>query len=80
MDDQPEHQKDKMEKKFYLNSFFTTTKAVKTKSGKGLTVAGYANTITKDRIGDVIIPAAWYKGVEEYKKNPILLYQHNLFP
>ena len=62
------------DKTLYLNSSFET-KAAK-KGSKSLKIAGYANTITKDRAGDVVTAQAWAKGVENYRRNPVLLYQH----
>tara|TARA_R100000231_G_scaffold60204_1_gene49237 strand:- start:3226 stop:5910 length:2685 start_codon:yes stop_codon:yes gene_type:complete len=62
------------DKTLYLNSSFET-KAVK-KGSKSLKIAGYANTTTKDRAGDVVTAQAWAKGVENYRRNPVLLYQH----
>ena len=62
------------DKTLYINSSFET-KAVK-KGSKSLKIAGYANTITKDRAGDVVTAEAWAKGVENYRRNPVLLYQH----
>ena len=61
-------------KTFYLNSSFEA-KSYK-RGSKSLKIAGYANTITKDRSGDVVTAAAWAKGVENYRKNPVMLYQH----
>ena len=61
-------------KTFYLNSTFEA-KSVSSKS-KGLRIAGYANTTSKDRSGDVVTAEAWAKGVENFRKNPIMLYQH----
>lgn len=40
-------------------------------------IEGYANTISKDRSGDVIPLVAWEKGVENYLKNPIILAYHD---
>lgn len=62
-----------MEKTFYLNSNFETKRLGKS---AGLKIAGYANTTDKDRVGDVVTAKAWAKGVENYRKNPVLLYQH----
>ena len=62
------------DKTLYLNSSFET-KSVK-KGSKSLKIAGYANTITKDRAGDVVTAQAWAKGVDNYRRNPVLLYQH----
>ena len=64
----------KTNKTLYLNSAFET-KSYK-KGSKSLKIAGYANTIAKDRAGDVVTAQAWAKGVENYRRNPVLLYQH----
>ena len=61
-------------KTFYLNSAFEA-KSFK-KGSKSLRIAGYANTTTKDRSGDVVTAEAWAKGVENFRKNPVMLYQH----
>lgn len=58
---------------FYVNSEFEAKAAGKSKA---LKIAGYANTVAKDRSGDVITPQAWSKGVENFRKNPIMLLQH----
>ena len=64
----------KSNKTLYLNSAFET-KSFK-KGSKSLKIAGYANTVAKDRAGDVVTAQAWAKGVENYRRNPVLLYQH----
>lgn len=61
-------------KTFYLDSSFEA-KAVG-KESKSLKIAGYANTTAKDRAGDVVTAEAWAKGVENFRKNPVMLYQH----
>ena len=63
-----------MNKTLYLNSSFES-KAFK-KGTKSLKIAGYANTTVKDRAGDVVTAEAWAKGVENFRRNPVLLYQH----
>lgn len=46
--------------------------------GDKLKIAGYASTADTDRAGDVIVPDAWTKGgLENFKKNPIILFNHN---
>jgi HK97 family phage prohead protease/HK97 family phage major capsid protein len=41
-------------------------------------ISGYASTVDTDRVGDIILPEAWTKGgLENYKKNPIILFNHN---
>ena len=63
-----------MNKTFYLNSAFET-KGV-SKKARGLKIAGYANTIVKDRAGDVVTAEAWAKGVNNFLRNPVMLFQH----
>lgn len=49
-----------------------------TKDANGdLYIEGYANTVDKDRVGDVILPIAFQKSLPTYLDNPVLLYQHN---
>lgn len=66
-------------KKFTVRSFdnFEIKGVSKDESGNGVKIAGYANTVTKDRMNDIIVPSAWQKGVANYRNNPILLWQHN---
>jgi HK97 family phage prohead protease/HK97 family phage major capsid protein len=63
------------DKKFYIHSDSIEIKSAASKSS--FKIAGYANTSTKDRTGDVVTPEAWVKGIENYRKNPVLLYQHD---
>lgn len=63
-----------MDKKFFITSDDIDVKSV---SEKTLKIAGYANTSDKDRTGDVVVPDAWAKGIENFRRNPILLYQHD---
>lgn len=46
---------------------------------ESLTIEGYANTVSKDRMGDVIPMETWTKesALGNYKKNPIILAFHN---
>ncbi len=60
-------------KTFYINSSFEAKAYSK---NKGLKIAGYANTTAKDRAGDIVTAEAWAKGVENFRKNPVMLYQH----
>jgi HK97 family phage prohead protease/HK97 family phage major capsid protein len=61
-------------KTFYINSSFEA-KSFR-KGSKSLKIAGYANTVSKDRAGDVVTAEAWAKGIENFRKNPVMLYQH----
>jgi HK97 family phage prohead protease len=46
--------------------------------GDQLKIVGYASTADTDRVGDVIVPDAWTKGgLDNFKKNPIILFNHN---
>ena len=65
-----------MDKMFHVYSPLTVEKGAGKKK-KGLRIAGYANTTDKDRSGDIITANAWAKGVDYYRKNPVLLYQHD---
>ena len=51
-------------------------KASLSKQDKNLKIAGYANTKAKDRAGDIVTADAWAKGVDNFRRNPVLLYQH----
>jgi HK97 family phage prohead protease len=43
-----------------------------------LSIEGYANTTTKDRVGDIILEEAWSKGgLNNYLMNPIVLAFHD---
>lgn len=44
---------------------------------KDLIIEGMASTVDKDRVGDVIEANAWRNGVTNFKKNPIILFNHN---
>ena len=60
-------------KTFILNSSIIQ----KSEEGDELKITGYASTKDTDRVGDVIQPDAWTKGgLENFKKNPIILFNH----
>ncbi len=61
-------------KLLHLNASFKAT----TTEDEGLKITGYASTNDKDRAGDVIVPEAWQgEGIENFKKNPIILFNHD---
>lgn len=63
-----------MARKFTLNSRIKSIQ----EEGDQLKIVGYASTADTDRVGDVIVPDAWTKGgLDNYQKNPILLFNHN---
>ena len=67
----------KMKKVFNLISTFKAVKVEDSNSGDSITIRGLASTNSVDRAGDVILQTAWLKGLENYKKNPIILFNHN---
>ena len=42
-----------------------------------IVIEGMASTDDVDRMGDVIVPAAWNKGLKNFKANPVILFNHN---
>lgn len=48
------------------------------KSGSGITIEGYANAATVDRMKERISPQGWQ--LENYKKNPVVLFDHGHDP
>ena len=66
-----------MNKKFEINSLFDVVEK-EASDASTLTIRGYANTVSKDRAGDVIVKEAWEKGaMDDYLKNPIVLAFHD---
>ena len=65
-----------MNKTFYFHSDFETKKVSNARGTNGLRIAGDANTTDKDRVGDVVTAKAWAQGITNFRKNPVLLYQH----
>lgn len=59
-----------------LNFKFRVTQVTKDASGECV-IEGYANTSTKDRVGDVVLPEAFEKSLETYQKNPVILLNHD---
>jgi HK97 family phage prohead protease len=64
-----------------VTKMFTFDSAIKAvDAGEGeLKIDGYASTVSVDRSADVILASAWNKsgGLNNYKSNPILLFNHN---
>ena len=66
-----------MNKKFQINSLFDVVGKSHENEDR-LTIKGYANTVSKDRAGDVIVKEAWENGaMDDYLKNPIVLAFHD---
>lgn len=54
------------------------SKGIKKDDVQGTIIKGYASTPTLDRYDDVVEPEAFRKSImQEYRKNPIILFQHN---
>jgi HK97 family phage prohead protease/HK97 family phage major capsid protein len=60
-------------------SFTSEIKSVKANDDGSLYIEGYANTVSKDRAGDVIPKTAWEtpNALTNYQKNPIILAYHD---
>lgn len=65
--------------KAYEARFASSIKSVTQEEDASLIIEGYANTISKDRAGDVIPASTWRKAgaLQNYKNNPIILAYHN---
>lgn len=72
---------DKLKKplKIELGALFNIDKAADgVTDDSPVKIVGYANTVVKDRYGDVIPVEAWTKGaLDNYLKNPVVLAFHN---
>ena len=64
-------------KVLYLTQQFKKDMPTADEPVDSLTIEGYANTISVDRVGDVIPLVAWNKALDNYLKNPIILAYHN---
>lgn len=68
-----------IQKKIYLNTSLESKGMSKDSEGNDiLKIAGFANASTKDRGNEIITPDAWRKGLENYKKNSVLLFNHDM--
>ena len=55
-------------------------KGIETDNNGGtiLKIGGFANASTKDRGNEIITPDAWRKGIKNYQKNPVVLFNHDM--
>lgn len=65
-----------MKKTFFIGTNDLAIKAQNSEDNS-LVIAGYANTSDRDRMGDIVKPEAWAKGIDNFRLNPILLLQHD---
>jgi uncharacterized protein len=54
-----------------------STKSLTKDASGNIFIEGWANTVDKDRVGDVVLPSAFADTMKEYMDNPVLLFQHN---
>ena len=52
-------------------------KEAKRDTSGDLYIEGMASTNDPDRVGDIVFPKAWENGLNDFKKNPIILFNHN---
>lgn len=59
-------------------SLVSDIKSTKANDDGSVTIEGMANVATTDRVGDIVVAEAWKKGgLVNFKKNPIILFNHN---
>ena len=67
------------EKVFYDGNLFQKSTLPTTEEGiESILIEGYANTVDKDRAGDVVPAHVWELGIKNYLKNPIILAHHDM--
>jgi len=67
-----------IDKQLKLYSHFQVEEKALEGSKEPIRIQGYANTVSKDRYGDVIPSSAWNEAaLKNYRKNPIILAYHN---
>ena len=59
--------------KKFLNFELTSAKLSTKDAAGGFIIEGFANTTTKDRVGDVVLASAFAKSLATYLTNPIIL-------
>ena len=62
-----------------ITKLFTSVHEKTMEEDGSITIRGYANTVAKDRAGDVIPKSTWEKStaLSNYRKNPIILAHHD---
>lgn len=64
-------------KVFTLDSQFTKELPTSDEKIDSIFISGYASVNSPDRVGDVVPSSVWEKGMENYKKNPVVLAYHD---
>lgn len=65
------------DKVFTLDSHFTKELPSADEKIDNIFISGYASVNSPDRAGDVVPSSVWEKGMENYKKNPVVLAFHD---
>lgn len=59
-------------------NIFSQFKTVDSEDGsESITITGLASTDSVDRAGDIILHSAWDGGLDNYRKNSVVLFNHN---
>lgn len=64
-------------KVFTLSSQFTKELPTADEKIDSIFISGYASVNSPDRAGDVVPSSVWERGMENYKKNPVVLAYHD---
>ena len=65
-----------MNKVFNITSVFKAAEENVSSTDQSITITGLASTDCIDRAGDIILKTAWMAGIDNYRKNPIILFNH----
>jgi HK97 family phage prohead protease/HK97 family phage major capsid protein len=61
-----------------MNKIFHLVSSIKAvEEGDEIVIRGMASTTDKDRMGDIIESDAWKGGLANYRKNPVILFNHD---
>ena len=61
-----------------MNKIFHLVSDIKSiEEGEDIVIRGMASTTDKDRMGDIIEADAWKGGLANYRKNPVILFNHD---
>lgn len=74
---QAKRAKDEAKTKTLTCSVDWDMKTVQKDAEGNIFIEGWANTVDKDRVGDVVLPSAFAGTMKEFMENPIMLYQHD---
>lgn len=61
----------------YLDFEFAGTPVMTKDASGALMIEGYANTVDKDRVQEVVLPTAFESSLQGFMENPVMLFQHD---